>query len=245
MTLKESIDQLDEQSRQWVYSLRPKYAEDLVRYLETYRTIDISNKTIESRKTVLKTIMLMSIKVTGCRMDVDIDSLVGDWDRILDAYPGFFSDPASTKYHGSYEGGLFDHSIAVYEAAIRCAGIYGLDVSTQPPVDPIACIFHDLCKVNSYKHVVKKDKDGNVKWSGYEYNDDNPCVISHGAESLRRLLNLGISLQEPWQMAINYHMGVFGASNEEMTRFSKITEKVPEVLLLHHADMIATKIYHI
>lgn len=50
---------------------------------------------------------------------------------------------------------------------------------------------------------------------------------------------------KPWQMAINYHMGVFGASNEEMIRFSKITESVPEVLLLHHADMIATKIYHV
>jgi hypothetical protein len=46
-------------------------------------------------------------------------------------------------------------------------------------------------------------------------------------------------------MAINYHMGVFGVSNEEMLRFSKITESVPEVLLLHHADMIATKIYHV
>lgn len=26
---------------------------------------------------------------------------------------GFFSAPASTKYHGAYEGGLFDHSFAV------------------------------------------------------------------------------------------------------------------------------------
>jgi hypothetical protein len=36
MTLKESIDQLDGQFRQWVYSLKPKCAEDLVRYLETW-----------------------------------------------------------------------------------------------------------------------------------------------------------------------------------------------------------------
>lgn len=26
---------------------------------------------------------------------------------------GFFHAPASTKYHGNYEGGLFDHSLAV------------------------------------------------------------------------------------------------------------------------------------
>ena len=26
---------------------------------------------------------------------------------------GFFHAPASTKYHGNHEGGLFDHSLAV------------------------------------------------------------------------------------------------------------------------------------
>ena len=26
---------------------------------------------------------------------------------------GFFTAPASTKYHGNYEGGLFDHSLSV------------------------------------------------------------------------------------------------------------------------------------
>ena len=42
------------------------------------------------------------------------DSLVGD---IVPSYvkkdlldKGFFVAPASTKYHGNYEGGLFDHS---------------------------------------------------------------------------------------------------------------------------------------
>ena len=31
---------------------------------------------------------------------------------------GFFTAPASTKYHGAYEGGLFDHSLAVTEILI-------------------------------------------------------------------------------------------------------------------------------
>ena len=26
---------------------------------------------------------------------------------------GFFNAPASTKYHGAYEGGLFDHSLSL------------------------------------------------------------------------------------------------------------------------------------
>ena len=31
---------------------------------------------------------------------------------------GFFRSPASTKHHGSHEGGLFDHSIAVAKALV-------------------------------------------------------------------------------------------------------------------------------
>lgn len=28
---------------------------------------------------------------------------------------GFFHAPASTKYHGNYEGGLFDHSLSLWQ----------------------------------------------------------------------------------------------------------------------------------
>lgn len=31
------------------------------------------------------------------------------------AYPQYFTAPASTKYHGSHKGGLFDHSVCVYK----------------------------------------------------------------------------------------------------------------------------------
>lgn len=31
---------------------------------------------------------------------------------------GFFTAPASTKYHGNYEGGLFDHSFTVTKSLL-------------------------------------------------------------------------------------------------------------------------------
>ena len=31
---------------------------------------------------------------------------------------GFFRSPASTKYHGAYEGGLFDHSLMVMNSLV-------------------------------------------------------------------------------------------------------------------------------
>ena len=161
--------------------------------------------------------------------------------KILIKYSTFFNEPASTKYHGAYKGGLVDHSLAVYLAAIRTATYYGIQASE---VNPIACLFHDICKVGRYKLI--KDEKGDTGFK-YIYNNEYNG-IEHGAESLRRLLNIegvGELISEPWQIAIAYHMGVFGVSNTEMQNFSTMSERYPEVLLLHHADMIATKIYDI
>lgn len=161
--------------------------------------------------------------------------------KILIRYSTFFNEPASTKYHGAYKGGLVDHSLAVYLAAIRTSIHYGIQASE---VNPIACLFHDICKVGKYKLI--KDEKSNT---GFKYIYDNEYNgIEHGAESLRRLLNLNIEgvgelISIPWQFAIAYHMGVFGVPNTEMQNFSTMSERYPEVLLLHHADMIATKIY--
>lgn len=160
--------------------------------------------------------------------------------KILIKYSTFFNEPASTKYHGAYKGGLVDHSLAVYLAAIRTSIHYGIQASE---VNPIACLFHDICKVGKYK-LVKDEKKGDDSFK-YIYNNDYDG-IEHGAESLRRLLNIeGVCelIPIPWQIAIAYHMGVFGVSNTEMQNFSTMSEQHPEVLLLHHADMIATKIY--
>lgn len=38
-------------------------------------------------------------------------------DRLVEM--GFFTAPASTKYHGAYEGGLFDHSYNVTYALLE------------------------------------------------------------------------------------------------------------------------------
>ena len=167
--------------------------------------------------------------------------------KIIETYPGFLSDPASKMYHGNYQGGLFEHSIGVYAAALEISRVSGIGVNSEN-VDAIACIFHDLCKVGKYKN--KEKTIDRVNTSFYEYDPDYEG-IEHGAESLRRLLTVETIkdveevLPKSWQYAIAYHMGVFGVSNEELRNFSSMSEKYPEILLLHHADMVATKIYKI
>ena len=160
--------------------------------------------------------------------------------KIIIRYPNFIRDPASSKYHGAYPGGLFDHSLMVYKYALELSDKYNL----KELPNFIACMFHDICKVGKYNLVTHTKSDGTAE-SSYSYNSDY-VGIEHGAESLRRLLLIddldSDILPEPWQFAVAYHMGVFGVSDIEMTNFSKMSEKYPEILLLHHCDMLATKI---
>lgn len=63
---------------------------------------------------------------------------------------GFFYAPASTKYHGNYEGGLFNHSLSVAKHLV------GLTKSCQLKWKDcrspyLVGMFHDLCKIDQYR----------------------------------------------------------------------------------------------
>lgn len=179
--------------------------------------------------------------------------------HVLHCYYQFTISPASARYHGAYEGGLFDHSMAVLEAAIRLAPAFDMQLVD---IDPIPFIFHDLCKVGLYKATVKEkttDSGKKQKFTTFDYNNDLQ-QIQHGPESLRRLLNIiaeGVpsSFEDPidkavykyklsdrYQHAIAYHMGAFDTGTDERIKFGNMCGLVPEVLWMHTADMVASKI---
>ena len=64
----------------------------------------------------------------------------------------FFTAPASTRFHGAYEGGLLEHSLNVYECLDdfvkrpRLRDKYGFTFSDESVA--IVALLHDLCKVN-------------------------------------------------------------------------------------------------
>ena len=63
---------------------------------------------------------------------------------------GFFTQPASTRFHGDYEGGLFDHSYRVATELLKLTDALHLDWERKcSPV--IIGLFHDLCKVDNYQ----------------------------------------------------------------------------------------------
>ena len=61
----------------------------------------------------------------------------------------FFEAPASTRFHGSYAGGLVEHSIKVYE--ILCDKVRNSEYEFDPDTLKISALLHDICKLNYYK----------------------------------------------------------------------------------------------
>ena len=69
---------------------------------------------------------------------------------------GFFNAPASTKYHGNYAGGLFDHSFMVMNLLVELSAANAL--KWKRPASPfIVGMFHDLCKIDQYRGTCCKD----------------------------------------------------------------------------------------
>ena len=145
---------------------------------------------------------------------------------------GFFTAPASTKYHGDYEGGLFDHSMAVALALQEYTDKLGLRwVRRESPM--IVGWFHDLCKIDQY---IKTNEPGK-----YAYND-RPLIKGHGEKSIVYLSQfMTLTMEEI--MCIRYHMGAF--ISEEMNDYSRAVEEFPNVLYTHTADMAASKIQRV
>lgn len=166
-----------------------------------------------------------------CKIVFENDKLLG-W--LGDNH--FFSSPASTKYHGVYPGGLYDHSIAVYR---RLADLtVRNDLKWQRPESPfIIGAFHDLCKCDQY---IKKEPGLGLEYEDpvYEYND-KILLKGHGAKSVM-LLSYLMTLTEEEALCIRYHMGAY--EKEEWQEFDMAIRKYPNVLWTHTADMLASKV---
>lgn len=146
---------------------------------------------------------------------------------------GFFDAPASTKYHGNYEGGLFDHSLAVTEALVDLTKKLKLDwVRDDSPY--IVGMFHDLCKCDHYVY----DKETGM----YKYNDDK-ILDGHGAKSVilaQKYINYSLTDEEI--ACIRWHMGLYERDTKLWGYYGRAIKEYPNVLYTHMANMIASKI---
>ena len=158
---------------------------------------------------------------------------------------GFFTAPASTKYHGAYEGGLYDHSAAVTRRLNELTRNNNL--KWQREESPfIIGMFHDLCKCDQYIKVpgllIQDPLSNTVTQSmeafHYEYDKDT-VLKGHGAKSVMVLAQF-IPLTEEEVLCIRYHMGPY--EKEEWAEYDMAIKKYPNVLWTHMADMLASKV---
>lgn len=149
----------------------------------------------------------------------------------------FYTAPASTRYHGSYEGGLLEHSLNTYYCFEKLVKDNNITLKSQDSIKIIP-LFHDICKANMYKVSSRNVKENGawVQKSYYEIEEKFPC--GHGEKSVIILQNY-IKLNMDEIYSIRAHMGGFDSSPDVVGR---IFEKSKLAVLMHIADMEATYI---
>lgn len=121
---------------------------------------------------------------------------------------GFFEAPASTRFHGSYAGGLAKHSLAVYDQLLYHVERYKPETKSsfgqmQCKFDGVTLIIvgllHDICKIGAYVRTKAGD--------GWTNNRDKEK--GHAKLSIKRIEKY-IELTTIERLMIKYHMGIYG-----------------------------------
>jgi hypothetical protein len=157
-------------------------------------------------------------------------------------YAGFYTDPASTKYHCAYQGGLFDHSVNVLEKAMDLFPVFFKEDDWDAFEGMfLACMCHDICKVGQYDISTRNVKDDMGNWHQVPMYVAKPATPwGHGLESLERIRKFDkIHMPEGWELAVMYHMGIYDLAQGQWNAHREAMRKYPHVMLLHTADMMA------
>ena len=150
----------------------------------------------------------------------------------------FFTAPASTRFHGAFEGGLLEHSLAVYKILVEKVKHTPIDVSFNEDTLKIVALLHDICKVNFYKVEYRNVKvDGAWEQKPY-YTVDDTIPYGHGEKSVMMITEY-MKLTPEEKYSIRWHMG-FTEPKELYNQVGAAMEKYPLVLLLNEADLEAT-----
>lgn len=154
----------------------------------------------------------------------------------------FFTAPSSTRFHGSYEGGLVEHSLNVYEclkdylARPRTKELYGMDYS--PETIAVTALLHDICKVGFYAVDYRNAKNEQGTWERVPYYTIRDTLpYGHGEKSVYMIQSF-MRLTRDEAFAIRYHMGFSG--NEDKNNIGRALEMFPLALAVNVADMEAT-----
>ena len=153
----------------------------------------------------------------------------------------FFTAPASTRFHGSYEGGLLEHSLNVYECLCdyvkhsKFCKKYDFEFSEESLA--IVALLHDICKTNFYKTEMRNVKKDGVWVPVPYYTIEDNLPYGHGEKSVYVISGF-MKLSREEAFAIRYHMGFSGP--EDANQVGRALEMFPLGFALCMADMEAS-----
>ena len=178
----------------------------------------------------------------------------------------FYTAPASTKFHGSFMGGLLHHSLEVFRNLDKktSGSEYNVwrDLLDADKVGNdsiiIVSLLHDVCKTHFYttelknqknydqavvaaadRRQVKHDSNGDFIWETVpSYAVDDKIPYGHGEKSVMMIENY-ITLKPVERYAIRWHMG-FSEPKELYNTLTAAIERYPLILALHEADLEAS-----
>lgn len=162
---------------------------------------------------------------------------------LLSPASDFFTAPASARFHCSFEGGLCEHSLNVYDClkgyleSPRIKEQFGFEYSEESIA--IVALLHDLCKVGIYKKGFRNVKDERGVWQRvdtFEYDDRLP--YGHGEKSVY-IISGYMKLTREEAFAIRYHMG-YSSEREDPRNVSLAFEMFPLAFAVSVADSEAT-----
>ena len=156
----------------------------------------------------------------------------------------FFKAPASTRFHGSFEGGLLQHSMKVYEILKQKVetSVVKVDISEESII--LIGLLHDICKANYYKVDYRNAKNALGVWEKVPYYTvDDTIPYGHGEKSVMMITEY-IKLTPEEKYSIRWHMG-YTEPKELYSAIGETYKKYPIALLTHEADLEATYFYNI
>ena len=156
----------------------------------------------------------------------------------------FFTAPASTRFHGNFEGGLAEHSLKVYEILKHKVEHNIKGIKTEEESIIIIGLLHDICKTNFYKIDYRNAKNALGVWEKVPYYTiEDTIPYGHGEKSVM-MISEYIKLTPEEKYAIRWHMG-YTEPKEVYNTIGAAYTKYPIALLTHEADLEATYFYDI
>lgn len=188
---------------------------------------------------------LIESTFTGNRKDMLLKIADHFQDRMLLA-------PASSKehYHNAHPGGYLEHVLNVYDIAMDLATVWGkYSEHKDYTKDEIALVtlFHDLGKMGDVNEEFYQVQDNEWRRNnmGEIYKINKKLINMNGADrSLYILQHFGVQLTQNEWITIKIHEGMYDEANTYYlkTVFENSVLKSHLPHLVHHADMMATRI---